>query len=162
MTTPISLFQIQQRQVRAIRKSVSLLFTAPFAQQLLDEVAAFRKPSKVRRRVARASDPWVEIAKTVIEAEHSEDPVAAAHLFLAAIQRLRQLDLVPGPPSFFVLTSLVEFLATSQGQELTNRLLITEFRRAHEAEIADLLEVDPEGYARRREHGRRELELLEK
>ncbi|HKV08709.1 MAG TPA: hypothetical protein VJ725_11255 [Thermoanaerobaculia bacterium] len=148
--------------MRAIRKSISLLFTAPFAQQLLDEVDALRKPPKVRRRIARASGPWMEVAKTVIQAEHSEDPVAAAHLFLDAIQRLRQLDLVPGPPSFFVLASLVEFLAGSQGQELTNRLLITEFRRAHEAEIADLLEVDPEEYAGRREHGRLELELLEK
>ena len=158
----MSLVQSQKRQLRAIRQSLGLLFTAPFAQQLLSEVGAVRKPSKARRRIAKASDPWVEVANTVVQAEQSQDPVAAATLFLAAVQRLRQLGLVPGAPSFFVLTNLVEFLAASRGQELTLRLLITEFRRAHEGDIADLLEVDPEEYARQREHGRRELALLAK
>lgn len=161
--------------LRELQSAVSDLFLGFWIQQSTNRLAALRKPSKLRRRLERDSEPWDRVLHLMGQASQATDTAIAVELLLSSVRGMKELPGIPEKARFFVLSELVEFSSGPRIEALRRQYLLrspedfdlarngivaSEYRRIGEETIAELFDADRAEYERRRESGRDELTAL--
>jgi len=101
-----------------LRSAVSNLLLGHWVQNDMRRLDSLRKPSKVRRRLARDSKPWDRALHFLAQAGQATDTVAAIDLLLSAIKEMKGLPGISEGARFFVLSELVEASARPRIERL--------------------------------------------